>query len=95
MQRRLGRSPPFPLVLLQHKTERLRDSSGEAERQGGEEGAIGEDMICQPKEDDKEFECERAVGTDLPTYASSREDVGLSPSVSDRERPEGGQIRSK
>lgn len=49
-------------------------------------------MICQPKE--KEFECQGAVGTDLPTYPSSKGEVGLSLSLRNRERPEGGQIRS-
>lgn len=63
--------------------------------EAGNQGAIGEGMICQPKEDDKEFECQRAVGTDLPTCASSKEEVGLSLSLRDRERPGGGQIRSK
>ncbi len=34
------------LLLLQQKTERWRDSSGESERQEGEESTIGEDLIC-------------------------------------------------
>lgn len=44
--------PLLLLLLLQQKTERWEDSSGYAERQEGEGRAIGEDMICQPKEDD-------------------------------------------
>lgn len=84
--------PHFSPLLLHNSAE-----IAAVRRRGrkAKEGAIGEDMICQPKEDDKEFECQRAVGTDFPTCAASKEEVDLSLSLRDRERPGGEQIRSK
>lgn len=53
---------------------------------------IGEDMICQPKEDDtKNLNVSEQLAQICLPIASSREEVGLSLSMSNRQRPEGGR----
>lgn len=73
-------------------------SSGEivAERQEGEGRAIGEDMICQPKEDDtKNLNVSGLLALICLPAPGAEGEARLSLSISDRERPEGAPIRSE
>lgn len=86
--------PPAPPWVRRHSSEEI--AAERLKGRKGEEAVIGWDMICQSKEDDTKNlnVSEQLARTCLP-LPQSRGEAGLSLSVSDRERPGGGQIRSE
>lgn len=86
--------PPAPPSVRRHSGEEI--AAERLKGREGEEAVIGWDMICQSKEDDtKNLNVSEQLARRCLPLPQSRGEVGLSLSVSDRERPGGGQIRSE